>query len=496
MIRGSWASLRRLIEAEPGLLPLLGALLIFVGLGLAQALATPPLGSIDERVHFSYALEVRDGNLPEIETPVREEIVGLSPKKSRNTIWVSNHPPLFYAAQALAIGEVESEEDLPEAFFRGRLLSIVFTTVGLCFAYLCLRELFGPRSPLPALVIALVATVPHFTHIMSLIHNDTLAFLTGTAALYYAIILLTRGLDAGRYLGLLLATSGALACRISGLLVVVAGLTALVIACFRDVSGGWARKLGLCALAVAGVVLALALSSGWFYLRNIELYGDLSGAAVLFEKFDREPHGSVITTLNQRWIWHSLAKQLGYRYSMVGLIRPRARVLLNALYIAALAGFVVDAVSRLRARERADFELQRLWAALWTPAVLSVLMLAAVFVLNLVSIFAFRSAGGYPHARYLLPYLWILVVLFAIGLVRFGKWLPVFALVLTVVLQLLSLDEFVARVHRVDGRAMRDLLLVDGPTIPWGARHLVTAALACVTVGLSLVVTKLPWPDD
>ena len=82
---------------------LLAVLLLFVGLGMLHALVVPPLEPTDERAHLSYALELQDGNLPSIDTPVRVEILRHSRFPPRNTIWVANHPPLFYAMAAVVI---------------------------------------------------------------------------------------------------------------------------------------------------------------------------------------------------------------------------------------------------------------------------------------------------------------------------------------------------------------------------------------------------------
>lgn len=470
---------------------MLGVILLFLGLGSLHTITVPPLTPIDERSHFSYALEIRDGELPQIETPVREELVGLSGRKPRNTVWVANHPPLFYAAQALAIGDVDSPDDVPRAFLRGRMLSLAITAVGLWFVFLCARELCSPRSRLPVLMVALTVAVPQFSHVMALIHNDTLALLTSSCALYCAIIMLERGFSRRRYVALLICTALVVATRVSGLMIAVATLTALVIACWRAGSGGPARRSALAGAAALGVLLAVAATSGWFYLRNLELYGDITGSAVLFKKFHRRPHGEFPDVLLSTKVWWNFIEQLWGYYT--GNIKVRPTPLLAAKYVGlvALIGVVIDAVIRLRSLTR-----ERLRALLLEPRTLNLAMLLCVSALAFLTTFEFYSRGGNAHVRYTFSILWFLLAVPAIGLMRLGPRVPGVALTVLVLVQLLTIDAYVNQAHSLRGAKVRDLLLVSFE-LPEGIEaSSVVLMLVAIAAGLSIVVGYLGAPPD
>ena len=115
-----------------------GAAVVLSCLGLLVALATPPFAGADEAQHVAYALEVSDGRLPDLYTPVRSAVPGMlglpagcqvpaalarSAIESGTTaglpacavrdgagpsvfdlIYTANHPPLFYLLQALPLG--------------------------------------------------------------------------------------------------------------------------------------------------------------------------------------------------------------------------------------------------------------------------------------------------------------------------------------------------------------------------------------------------------
>lgn len=476
----------RALRADPARNAALAAIVMFIGLAMLHAVSVPPLKPIDERSHFSYALELRDGNLPEIETPVREDIVGLSRRKPRNTVWVANHPPLFYAMQAAVIGEVETKADLAEAFLRGRMLSVAITALGLWFVFSCARELCRPESKLPVLVVAMTASIPQFTHVMAMIHNDTLAFLTTTVALYFAIITLERGFSARRYLGLLMFTALCVATRVSGLMTAVATLTALAIAGYRHASGGWLRKSAFGAATVSGVALAIVASSGWFYLRNIELYGDISGAELLFEKFHRRPHGPVLELLGKKKLWWNFIQQLwGY---FTGNIKVRSTTLFIPKYVGlvALLGLAADVFVRVRAITRA-----RLREIVFEARTLNLAMLTCLSALTFLSIFVFHSGGGNAHVRYVFPLLWFLLAVPTIGLLRFGPRVAGFGLTILVLTHLLTLDAYIARVHRVQGSKVKDLLLVSFDRPEWLGSKWLVLMLVAVAAGLTMVLVYL-----
>lgn len=216
-----------------------------------------------------------------------------------------HQPPLYYALGALlcrasmpdGIVKVESViqrppgSDLPEnipiyrhltgrifpsssdrhGFYLIRMMSVGMGLLNLFFIYLLARRIL--HDVCWALVpVAFAATLPQFLFISGGINNDNLANLLSTVCLYRLYLVLTapeesRGyLWLGIFLGLGLITKKTLFFVIPGILLVAAYLL-------------WKRRaepkdLLKNLLLLFGVTLLL---SGWWYVRNYQLYGEFLG---------------------------------------------------------------------------------------------------------------------------------------------------------------------------------------------------------------------------
>ncbi len=85
-----------------------GIIIMYLAIGSLFALEQPPFVGADEKAHLGYAHVVADGSLPTIDqlqpVPVwarqwMGEWVSTTPFANRS-IWVANHPPLYYASVA------------------------------------------------------------------------------------------------------------------------------------------------------------------------------------------------------------------------------------------------------------------------------------------------------------------------------------------------------------------------------------------------------------
>src|SRR5918996_1644342 len=56
-------------------------------------------------------------------------------------------------------------------------------------------------------------------------------------------------------------------------------------------------------LSSTAVLAAAVAAAGWFYLRNLSLYGDLTGTAALLDQFGRTPKGSVLELVARPGFW-------------------------------------------------------------------------------------------------------------------------------------------------------------------------------------------------
>jgi hypothetical protein len=202
----------------------------------------------------------------------------LEPRDARHrTIWTAYHPPLFYALAAVPLRAGIDSGHARMGFLGARLLSAGLAALGLALvAYVAL--LLAPGRPQLAVAAAgLVALLPSFISISARVYNDSLAFLTATAALAAAVFVVC----------------GPSATRLAAV-AVTAGLAALT------------RASGL--LVVGGTALALA---GWFYWRNRSLYGDITASTALLERFGRSPKGTILGLLTDPGLWLVQQQRLG-----------------------------------------------------------------------------------------------------------------------------------------------------------------------------------------
>lgn len=261
-------------------------LLVFVALGAYYALSSPLYSRPDEPVHYAFTMHLRDGKgLP---------VVDMSYVGSRNDKpeqMEAHQPPLYYAAvAALAPAGPDPAVEMnpyffhtPEekrqlwlttyvnspleapAFFTGRLLSVLCGAAAVLFAYLFVRLFL--TWPLAALSAGLMAFTPQFVFIASSFSNDMPLTALCHLGLWQTGVAWQRGLTLRRGLVLGLVIALATLTKIGGLgLLGPVGLIAL-----------WqARRERTLAPLLAGVLcgLTVLIVDGWWFWRNLELYGN------------------------------------------------------------------------------------------------------------------------------------------------------------------------------------------------------------------------------
>ncbi|MHB1132176.1 MAG: glycosyltransferase family 39 protein [Chloroflexota bacterium] len=293
---------------------LLLLLATFLCLGLIYNRATPVFESGDEISHYPFVKHLADGG----DLPVQR------PSEPRPWHQEGSQPPLYYAALGLATSWIDTGDfdtvrqlnphaklavlDAPdnnnlvvhnperEAFPWGgtvlavnlsRLLSLLLAASAVACTYFAALLAFPGRRPLALGAAALQAFNPMFLFTSASVSNDTLATAVCSLAFLLSLRLLREG-PSGSWgelllLGLVLA-AGALS-KLSALTVLpLAGLAVLVAARRqRD----W-RLVARGAIALGGPVL---LMSGWWYARNWQLYGDLTGLALMVGAEGARPPG-------------------------------------------------------------------------------------------------------------------------------------------------------------------------------------------------------------
>jgi hypothetical protein len=413
-----------------------GAVLAVLVVGLLQALTVPPFLWTDEPSHYAYADEVSRGHLPTIETPVRTggsvtlERIMARRDPARRTIWTANHPPLFYLAEAGPVRAATALAGPDAGLIAGRIVSVLLAAAGVALVGLLARLLVPGRPAVAVAAAALAGLLPSFASISARLFNDSLAFLTATALFAVAVAWIVKGPSPAR-LGLLAAAAAAAAAtRASGLLAVgVAGLAV--------VAGSWlhAHERGTRRPWLAGagpglvVAVAVAATSGWFWLRNLRLYGDLTGSAALLARFERAPRGSALGILRDPGFWEVQQRRLWDPTYDLTALAPNQTRSLWLLGLIPLAGLLLAGVGFLRRRR----------AGLTGPPPpgrnrLTVAWLLGIVLLGLMqlSVAMFAADGGGAHARYLFPALGVLAVAAAAGLAALPlgrRGLPALALI-------------------------------------------------------------------
>ena len=148
---------------------------------------------------------------------------------------------------------------------------------------------------------------------------------------------------------------------------------------------GWRRGMTVAA-AVGGIP---AVAFGWFYLRNLGLYGDLTGQGALLKKFGRDPVAS----------WHRVD-------NIPGLTEP---TLSTAIVI--VAALVLVPVALVRSFRRHGIRLDAAW-----------LLLGLHGLVTLQNVIAFLATGGGFHDRYLMQAMPLLATATAVGMLEVGRW--------------------------------------------------------------------------
>ena len=373
---------------------------IAVALSALVALSSRPFSSIDENAHVGYALDVTHGRLPTMDTDVRPAIQGMF----RERTYVANHPPLYYAFAGVPL-RLGIAAGYPIAgLFAARLLSALFLAAGIAASIWAIRLLLPTRPRLALIGGALFAVFPMFAQLGSVVMNDTAAFASVSLALAAAILVLRRGLT-WRRVGLLAAACCASALtRSSGLSVTLIAIAACVIAGFREREAGsrWPSRR---ALAMTGCIpAAVIVTAAWFYIRNVVLYGDATGAAAALRIFREPPHLSLAAGLFNGHFWENLYQQLfGRTHYVFGAPKVLAYLAMG-IAVAGVAVGLVRAVGKTRGiatRRRARATGVRAFG-LGDTQVQGVLLLTAQMLLTVIPFFLYASRGGATFSRYLI----------------------------------------------------------------------------------------------
>lgn len=413
--------LRRAVAARRALLGVVGAVLLLAGGSWYQALITPPYRFIDEQAHVGYVLELQAGRLPTVDTPIRADAGGAALRERlaaeperRRDVWVANNPPLTYAIAALP-GWATSALGLAGGPLLGlRLVNVAAVAAAVALSYLLGRDLGGGDRTVGLTTAGLVAALPHLGFVAALGFNDGTSLLATTGVL----LALARLAGAGAR-----AVDGTRAARDLGLWCAAAALCrpmALVVAVAAGIVGAgvvWWRRSAPLPIALAWLAGPTALLAGWWYALNWSRYGDPTGSDALFEKFGRQPSGTLWDALTLRGAWESAFRTIATRRleaPLPGDPYGWYQLALGIVVVGVVGAAVLIVRSAVRHRGGRS-------AAVGGPPVLPGAAWAATAVVALVPVLLtaqHRAGGGTAHPRYLFPMVPVVAAAVALAAVR------------------------------------------------------------------------------
>lgn len=355
---------------------LTAVLVVFVLLSTTYSIVVPPFEASDELWHYPMVEHIADTwSLPV------QDAANVGPWRQEGS-----QPPLYYVLGALATFWIDTS-DMPQVRhlnpyvdngiatpdgnvnlvvhrpernefpWRGtvlavhvvRFLSIAMATVGVALTYFVVREVFPGRPALALGATALHAFTPMVVFIAGSVNNDNLVVPISSLALLILLRLLrpeaaeeeaTLRRTTARYLLLGVVLGLAALTKASSLALTV--LTALVVTVRAVRRGSDDRARGWKEFFVGGfaTLLPLLAIAGWWYLRNLRLYGDLTGLNAFIEVLGKR---DVPADLAQLWR-ERYSFLAGYWGNFGGLnvpMPPWAYRILNGSLIVVGLGLVV-----------------------------------------------------------------------------------------------------------------------------------------------------------
>jgi hypothetical protein len=460
------------------LVGLVAVIVAFVGIGAHHALQQPPFWPTDETAHVGYAQEIASFRLPEIRTIPEVPVAARQWQAERSMandiryrgVWVANHPPLHYVAVAPLVWISRTTDAADGGLVLMRMANLAFAAVGVAFTFLLASELTRRNHRLALLAAALAALVPQGHAVFSQGLNDGLGFAAGTAVVWAGARCLRR-IDAltRRDLALLAGTAVvAFGARAATMLIAIGVVGVVALRRFTRPAPSQAIQTRRAArVLMIGLGPGVAVF-GWFYARNMVLYGDIGASHYLLDLFRRDTRGSVVDMLVRWSMWSNVYDGLMSPTTRQQIVPPGSLVV---TLIAAIGVGIVLLTGRIGSgadREAAEHDR--------TPDGAATLRWQLGLALSVVGVIALTiaqhaSGGGNAHSRYSMPAIGVAAVLVVVGMERiWSRWAP-FALVVVagwwaLVNLPVDVDAQTLRRYRDDGQLppmpLRVLPLSDG----------------------------------
>ena len=173
-----------------------------------------------------------------------------------------------------------------------RGFSVLLAAVTVAAVYFIGLQLGGPVYA--SVAAALTAFNPMFLFIGASVNNDNLVTALNSLVILQLVVMLWHGLDWRRSLAIAVLIALATLSKLSGLVLVPVTVGVAAYAAWRDADWRGFVLLGVMMAGIWGTV------AGWWYWRNIQLYGELFGTSMMVEVAGpRTEPFTVLTLINE-----------------------------------------------------------------------------------------------------------------------------------------------------------------------------------------------------
>lgn len=432
--------------------PLAIILGLFLILSLIYVWATPPLEASDEIWHFGMINFIADtGGLP-IQTP------GISTSYEQE----GSQPPLYYVVSALLVLSIDRSDfdlvrepnphtmagvpgnvgnknlvlrDTPHPFLHNtalavyivRLFSIVCSCITIMAIYYAARQLGIAQPLLPPLAASLTAFNPMFLFISSSVNNDNLVTALNSLITWQMLVLVTNAKFTTRqsfFLAVLLAL--ATLSKLSGLVLMVfvllAGGVVFIRSHFIELLNNNSRSMKLHWKGF-GTFLILIISiwllvAGWWYVRNLILYGELFGTRTMVAVAGSRIGGFSLQTLVDEfqgfrfsyWALFGAVNIMTFRWYYDLMDMVTVLMLIGLLTAVIVSWFSRSSASRLPKN------------SIWLDVGISVVLLVLIVMVGMISVAVWTSQTYASQGRLLFPFNAAISILGATGLIYFSRY--------------------------------------------------------------------------
>lgn len=276
-----------------------------LAVGMVYAASLPPWDYFDEEQHVDYIHYLaKRHELPVMGTSLSPEIItsvfetdrwtrlGLSRPESTDPAdmglegvsYEAYQPPLFYLT--MTVPYVVLPEPMLVKLYGLRVLVVLTGTISVLGGYALMRAICPDEQLLAVGGATLLALIPERAMALARVNNDALAELMAVAVLWLLAVSVRRriGLRLGTAVGV--AMGLALLCKSNTAAVVPAVLIVWAATFDRDGLRRWIAY----GAAVAGAAVVV---SGWYFYRNLILYGDVTGIGEFLKIVRFAPKSSV-----------------------------------------------------------------------------------------------------------------------------------------------------------------------------------------------------------